>query len=54
MKFFSSNRLIDERNIINEVYLKRKNQGLFKEKLRQRIYNELFEKKKEEKIHNNI
>ena len=54
MKFFSSNRLIEERNIINEVYLKRKNQGLFKEKLKQRIYNELLEKKKEEKIYNNI
>ena len=37
---------MEESKIINEVYLKRKNQGLSKEKLSQRIYNELLQKKK--------
>ena len=37
---------MEESKIINEVYLKRKNQGINKEKLSQRIQNELLQKKK--------
>ena len=37
---------MEESKIINEVYLKRKKQGINKEKLSQRIQNELLQKKK--------
>ena len=37
---------MEESKIINEVYLKRKNQGINKEKLSQRVQNELLQKKK--------
>ena len=43
---------MEESKIINEVYLKRKNQGINKEKLSQRVQNELLQKKKKREYSN--